>query len=518
MRTAWVLGLMLLTWTAKAHIGSPNVLFEGQAGPYPIRVIIKPPGVVPGLAEINVRVLTGTVHRVTALPVFARTGRKGAPPPDIAEPVRGDTNLFNTQLWLMSAGAYSVEVEVAGGQGKGAVIVPVNSVAMTRNTMAPWFSTMLISLALVLFISAVGLTGAALGESVLEPGVTPMRKARWAGRFGSIGGLIVFTLLAGIGKVWWDKEDRFYRNDRLYRPTPVTATVEMDRAQPLLKMKVQPEKRRDWTPLIPDHGKLMHLFMVREPELDVFGHLHPQPAQSTHFAAAVPPFPEGDYRIYADVTHENGFSETLTAMVRLPRLTESYLSLWRTSGGPEAICSIASALSKSTNFAVPPDADDSWHLPSVSALRRSAQISPLSEGYAMVWENPAVLREGEEVLLKYKLLNAQEQPTFVEPYLGMLGHAAIRRKDGAVFAHLHPSGSFSMAAQQFFERDGRVERIPSEATRHSNHLARTTSGVSAVSFPYMFPQPGAYRIWVQLKSTGKVFTGVFDANVEALRR
>ena len=32
---------------ASAHIGSPNVFYEGRAGEYPVRVIVKTPGVVP---------------------------------------------------------------------------------------------------------------------------------------------------------------------------------------------------------------------------------------------------------------------------------------------------------------------------------------------------------------------------------------------------------------------------------------------------------------------------------------
>ena len=38
-----------------AHIGSPAVVFDGAAGPYSVRVIVLPPAVVPGRAEINVR-------------------------------------------------------------------------------------------------------------------------------------------------------------------------------------------------------------------------------------------------------------------------------------------------------------------------------------------------------------------------------------------------------------------------------------------------------------------------------
>ena len=35
-----------------------------------------------------------------------------------------------------------------------------------------------------------------------------------------------------------------------------------------------------------------------------------------------------------------------------------------------------------------------------------------------------------------------------------------------------------------------------------------------VSFPYAFPSPGRYRIFVQIKRSGHVETGVFDASVD----
>jgi hypothetical protein len=37
---------------------------------------------------------------------------------------------------------------------------------------------------------------------------------------------------------------------------------------------------------------------------------------------------------------------------------------------------------------------------------------------------------------------------------------------------------------------------------------------SEVRFPYGFPQPGDYRIFVQIKRAGRVETGVFDAHVK----
>ena len=35
-----------------------------------------------------------------------------------------------------------------------------------------------------------------------------------------------------------------------------------------------------------------------------------------------------------------------------------------------------------------------------------------------------------------------------------------------------------------------------------------------VAFPYGFPKPGSYRVFVQVKLAGKVETGAFDIRVE----
>ena len=110
--------------------------------------------------------------------------------------------------------------------------------------------------------------------------------------------------------------------------------------------------------------------------------------------------------------------------------------------------------------------------------------------------------------------------------MGMAGHAEFVRSDLSVFAHVHPDGSVPMAAVQLADATlAKNAAIPAA----SNPPATTEMkmpGMAAmpgmsdgplapeVSFPYGFPKPGLYRIFVQVKYNGRVETGVFDAQVK----
>ena len=127
------LGLAATVAVASAHVGSPDTYFEGAAGPYPVRVIVRNPGVVPGLAQITVRLLAPQpVVRVLVLPVFWDPRTAAPPPPDVAQPVPGDATLYAAALWLMRGGSYSVRVTVEGASASGTVLVPVLAVATRR--------------------------------------------------------------------------------------------------------------------------------------------------------------------------------------------------------------------------------------------------------------------------------------------------------------------------------------------------------------------------------------------------
>ena len=100
----------------------------------------------------------------------------------------------------------------------------------------------------------------------------------------------------------------------------------------------------------------------------------------------------------------------------------------------------------------------------------------------------------------------------LEPYMGMLSHAAINRDDGTVFVHLHPMGTLNMAAQQVFMNVAMDARAARWRGWRGWIIPRIRQGAWS-PFRTSSPQPGRYRVWVQVKSAGKVLTGVFTASV-----
>jgi hypothetical protein len=123
----------------------------------------------------------------------------------------------------------------------------------------------------------------------------------------------------------------------------------------------------------------------------------------------------------------------------------------------------------------------------------------------MVWErSEGKLHTRQPYEFRFRLEDAQGKPADgMELYMGMLGHAAFVSTDRGVFAHVHPSGSVPMPAIELAQPEN----------PHAGHMM-TQSGLPAeVSFPYGFPKPGAYRIFVQMKRAGEIVTGMFDAEV-----
>jgi hypothetical protein len=454
---------------------------------------------------------TNGIEHVTALPIRWNTGRQGAPPPDEAVLVRGETNLFSTQLWFMQGGAQSVEVAVQGRAGEGTVIVPVNAVATRVLQMPHGLGELLACCGALLFLLLVTMVGAAVRESALAPGEMPSRRRRWLARAASAGAVVLLGAALWGGKRWWDSEAADYRNNRLYHPLQTRASVYVHDGRSFLRLEIADERFSRGAPIVPDHGKLMHLFLIDEPGLNAFAHLHPAKLDWNAFENALPDLPAGRYSVYADITTETGFAETLTATVTLSPTT---------TANPGDVSA---------------DPDDSWWIgPPGDGSSKSptgAQSDDGAEGgWHTEWIQNGPLQPDRQTALRFRVQDRAGQVAPLEPYLGMAGHLVLRREDGTVFTHLHPSGSFSMAAQQLFEM--RAEgKAPLKAAHATNDPlcrlptldeltsawrrdeAHTSDGI--IAFPYAFPKPGRYRMWFQFRLKGRVRTVVFDADVAA---
>jgi hypothetical protein len=150
-----------------------------------------------------------------------------------------------------------------------------------------------------------------------------------------------------------------------------------------------------------------------------------------------------------------------------------------------------------------PDKDDAF-----LAGNPSGDKITFPDGATITWENKTPFKANGETTLRFSVRKADGSLAQLEPYLGMYAHAVIWKTDGKVFTHLHPLGTISMTSQLLFAKRERGEYL-------ANQPLDIVCGAppKEVSFPYAFPEPGSYRIWVQVKLNGAIQTAVFGAEV-----
>src|SRR5689334_5002360 len=59
MRAVFIVAMFAAS--AFGHVGSPDIFLDGNAGPYKLFITVRPPNVIPGVAELEVRSETGAV-------------------------------------------------------------------------------------------------------------------------------------------------------------------------------------------------------------------------------------------------------------------------------------------------------------------------------------------------------------------------------------------------------------------------------------------------------------------------
>jgi len=525
---------------AHAHVGSPRVIYEGMAGKYKVLVDILPPEVIPGIAKVSVIIESGEIQKITLFPVYWYAGEKGAPKVDEALPTQSNT--YEGQVWLMELGTTSIAVEIEGSLGKEKVIVPLVAISTAKKNMDASLGWVLAGLGLLLFVLMTTIIGASMSDGLAAPNEELTEKLKRKRILGIGASSIVLFLILWGGKSWWDSWAMNYQKF-MYKPYQADSKIKQINDQLILEFNIDSNSVRSrWTSyLIPDHGKLMHLFLVRQGTVDAFAHLHPLRKDTLTFESTLPPLPAGKYLVYADIVRYPGQPHTITDTLEIAESESKMLSASYQAG-------------KST------DRDDTYvitnPLNSTTSTLKSENIticgSPgiktyLQDSSSIIWEENPTLKAGKLYPLKFSVQAPQGQKTQLEPYLGMMGHAVVVKDDGTVYIHLHPTGSYSSAAQQILQArintndkqfttqfpESKVfkdsidkflsylETLSEEKKNEyfmtsMNHVTEDSlhQNHASVSFPYAFPKAGNYRIWVQVKRNGRILTGVFDAKVD----
>jgi hypothetical protein len=444
-----------------AHVGSPTVFLDGMAGPYRLLITIKPPYAIPGVAEVEVLTTGDDVSEVRIVPLpLTGPGAQFAPVPDVAKRSSQDPRLFTGSLWMMTAGAWQVRVAASGSGGDGQIAVPVPTLPSATLEMAPGLKVLLGALMLLLCGGFVAIVATVAREAGLEPGAEPDAARRRHGRIAGVAAGGAVGVAVALGNIWWGAEAEAYAR-YVYKPLEAHAAVGGDG---FLQIDLK-DPGWIWTrrldDFVPDHGHLMHLFIV-SPALDRLWHLHPEPVGVGTFVQLLPGLAAGTYELFADVVHQSGISETATARIETKEL-----------GGTALM-----------------DDDSQW--PGGAAGR-------------IVWEQQGEpIVAGQLKTFTFRVEDENGRPARdLELYMGMPGHAIFVKRDRRVFAHIHPGGSVPAAALAI-----------ASAQSGNDHGAHHAALPPVVSFPYGFPEAGEYRIFVQVKRGGRVQTEAFDARVE----
>jgi hypothetical protein len=342
-----------------------------------------------------------------------------------------------------------------------------------------------------LAVGAISIAGAAVREGSLEAGEStkPLRVRR--ARFAMLIAAVTVAVIGYLGNVWWNAEaNAFDRGINFFKPPLAQTSLENGQRLVIRAEGQDPRwsQRVKMEDVIPDHGHLMHLFLIRLPDMQSMWHLHPERIQGGAFAENLPAMPAGKYKVFADIVDQAGFPWTLVGEVDLPQIAGAAMA----------------------------GDDSSWSGTPLVPQAQNPTTVQLADHGRIVWQRgDTPLQANVPMEFKFTVEDKDGKPARdLEPYMGMAGHAEFVSSDLSVFAHVHPAGSVSMAALDLARgaqsRDAGVPPMP------ANRAMAMTSGPlpPEVSFPYGFPHPGDYRVFVQIKRSGQIQSAAFDAHVQ----
>jgi hypothetical protein len=478
-----------------ADIGHFNYIYEGKVFNNPVRIIIKAPGVVPGLADIVVKTFDHSVDEIFVTPIAWKeknnwdaitSGPQGAPPPDLMAPIRGEKNTYQAELWLMDFGAYNIQINITKNNQSEVLNIPINSIANQITPMTRGVSTILFLLMILLVAGLSNIITVGYRESTLNNLKELTNRRIKKSYLVQLGSLTLISFLLYFGNDWWTYTEQLFMQN-LFKPLENQVKIINNESQHILQIFITDE---DWnsgriSDFIPDHGKIMHLYLINK-NYEQLCHIHPKRNKDRNnlFEVVIPPIEYGEYHVFMDVVLESGATQTLTNTVNYNINNINFKN-------KQEILSI--------------DDDDSY-------------ISP-NPNYTFKWANKRnKYLVNNEIELDFYITDNLNQSVALEPYIQMGGHGAILDESANTFIHIHPIGTISMASQELYNQEYNISKsgicyfgTPNDSLINYSNLYNKNSFLSFP--PVILSKPGKYFMWIQGKSNNEIVTEKFEFNV-----
>ena len=485
----WALSFIITLQFATAHIGLRYMVYEHRGENISLRVYLKLPESAPGIVDISFKSFTDNIDKISVnseLKSSSKVGENSSH--NIAIPVNGEENTFSSKLPLFKYGTYSINVNI---QQKGRieqVIIPVNFFA--RETFKLDSNSLPVLFIIAFFLSILGIffiKNAYLynQKKEFDKALKNKNNSRFT-QFAEI--FIIIFMISYVSTTWWDERKINYDQNNYFN-LKNNVNIANNGKYDILKINIVDKKwiNEKMPNLIPDHGKIMHMYMISD-DFKHLAHLHPTRAEDRNsFFVRMPPFGEGAYSLYMDITHETGFSHTMTNKINYNKNNISIDT------------SITTSLI---------DPDDSW-TQDLDAIK-------------ITWVDIQSFYEAEKDIPMRFTIKKNGKPSPIQNYMGMGAHAALIKNDGSIFAHLHPTGTINMASKHIYERGIKKEQMIDNRSieldlinpQHDHFSNQNYSHNGEVGFPPLrLIEAGDYTVWVQIKTENKIITQKFNFTI-----
>lgn len=222
-----------------------------------------------------------------------------------------------------------------------------------------------------------------------------------------------------------------------------------------------------------EHDKRLHLIVVRR-DTAVFEHVHPRQARDGTWTIDLDLRAPGVYRAYADFKLD-GQRRTLA-----------------------------------TDLFVPGDFQPRrLPAPATTAAARDSASRQVT-GIEIGLDAPG-LRAGRSATLTFTASRDGRPFTGLEPYLGAKGHLVALREGDLAYLHVHPTAVPVGHGDTDDKPTAGSDGAPSPPAVHDEPSGATPG--DRVPFAATFPTPGRYRLFLQVKTSGKVRTAAFTLEV-----